>query len=266
MTLKVSFRGLLLLIGMLFTPAARAQGEVAPAAAASAAQQALAEAAAQGRYAYIVFYRADDEATRAMAQIVAASAAERAQTVTPVYISLADMAERPLVEHFAVGRAPMPMTIVTAPNGAVTGAFPQRVTAEQLAGAFVTPAMSACMKSMQQGRLVFLCLQTTPQPVVPGGINEFAADPQFKNRVDVVLVQAADPAEAQLLAELQLNAAQPAQANTVFFAPPGVLVGKFGLLSTKAEVAAALHKAGKCCDDPHCKHGHAAQAVGGAVR
>ena len=265
MTLKFSFRALLLLIGMLFTSAARAQGE-APPAAASAAQQALAQAAAQGRYAYIVFYRADDEATRAMAQTVAASAAERAQAVTPVYVSLADMAERPLVEQFAVGRAPMPMTIVTAPNGAVTGAFPQRVTAEQLGGAFVTPAMSACMKSMQQGRLVFLCLQTTPQPVVPGAINEFAADPQFKNRVDVVLVQAADPAEAQLLAELQLNAGQPAQANTVFFAPPGVLVGKFGMLSTKSDVAAALHKAGKCCDDPHCKHGHAAQPAGGAVR
>jgi hypothetical protein len=262
MALKFSFRSMFVLIGMLLTSAARAQGEV-PAPAPSAGQLALGQAAAQGRYAYVVFYRADDEVTRAMAQAVSTSAAERAQVV---YVSLSDMAEQALVQQFGVGRAPMPMTIVTAPNGAVTGAFPQRVTAEQLAGAFVTPAMASCMKSMQQGRLVFLCLQTTPQPLVPGAVNEFAADPQFKGRVDVVFVQAVDPAEAQLLAELQLNAGQPAQANTVFFAPPGVLVGKFGLMSTKADVAAALHKAGKCCDDPHCKHGHAAQPTGGAVR
>jgi len=263
MSLQFPLRSTMLLWGVLFASAVRGQS---PAAPPSAAQLALAEAGGQGRYAYVVFYRADDEATRAMAQAVDAAVAQRPDAVVPVYVSLADPAERPLVERFAVGRAPMPMTIVTAPNGAITGAFPQRVTAEQLAGAFVTPSMAACMKSMQQGRLVFLCLQTTPQPLVPGAINEFAADPQFKNRVDVVLVQATDPAEAPLLAELGLGASQPAQANTVFFAPPGVLVGKFGLLSTKAEVAAALHKAGKCCDDPHCKHGHAAQPSGGAVR
>lgn len=262
MSRKFSLRSLILLTGVLFGSAARGQTAPPP----SAAEQALAQAAGQGRYAYVVFYRQDDEPTKAMAGAVSTAAAARPDAVVPVYVSIADPAEQSLVARFAVARAPMPMTIVTAPNGAVTGAFPQRVTAEQLAGAFVTPAMSACMKSMQQGRLVFLCLQTTPQPVVPGAINEFAADPQFKNRVDVVLVQAADPAEAQLLAELQLGAAQPAQANTVFFAPPGVMVGKFGMLSTKAEIGAALHKAGKCCDDPHCKHGHAAQAGGGAVR
>jgi hypothetical protein len=264
MRLKLSLRSTILALGMFF--ASSAHGQSPATQPPSAAQQALAQAAGQGRYAYIVFYRADDEASRAMAQTVQAAAAQRPDAVATVFVSLADPVEGALVQQFAVARAPMPLTIVTAPNGAITGAFPQRVTAEQLTGAFVTPAMAACMKSMQQGRLVFLCLQTTPQPVTPVAINEFAADPHYKNRVDVVLVQATDPAEAQLLAELQLNAAQAAQANTVFFAPPGVLVGKFGMLSTKAEIAGALHKAGKCCDDPHCKHGHAAQPAAGTVR
>ena len=31
-------------------------------------------------------------------------------------------------------------------------------------------------------------------------------------------------------------------------------VGKFGPASTKNEIAAALHQAGKCCNDPNCKH------------
>ena len=158
----------------------------------------------------------------------------------------------------------MPMTLVTAPNGAITGVFSQRVADQQLAEAFVTPAMSHCMKSMQEGKVVFLCVQTTPQVMVPQGVAEFLADPQFKDRANVVPVQLTDPAEGQLLAELELGAA-PNQPNTVFFAPPGVMVGKFGLVSTKAEIAAALHKAGKCCEDPNCKHGHAAKP-GGSVR
>jgi hypothetical protein len=33
-----------------------------------------------------------------------------------------------------------------------------------------------------------------------------------------------------------------------------VLVGKFGPAVTKDEIAAALHAAGKCCNDPNCKH------------
>jgi hypothetical protein len=264
MSFRFSLRSMLLLLGILSASAAHGQSPAA--APPSAAQQALAQAAGQGRYAYVVFYRTDDEAARAMAQVVQAAAAARPDAIVPVYVSLTDPAEAPLVARYSVGRAPMPMTVVTAPNGAITGAFPQRVTAEQLSGAFVTPVMASCMKSMQQGRLVFLCLQTTPQPLVPTAVSEFTADPHYKDRVDVVLVQATDPAEAQLLAELELGTSQAAQANTVFFAPPGVLVGKFGLLSTKAEVASALHKAGKCCDDPNCKHGKAAQAPGGTVR
>jgi hypothetical protein len=114
---------------------------------------------------------------------------------------------------------------------------------------------------MQEGKVVFLCLQTTPQVGVPQGVADFLADPQFKDRATVVPVQQADQAESQLLAELQLGVA-PNQPNTVFFAPPGVMVGKFGLVSSKAEIAAALHKAGKCCDDVNCKHNHAAKPNG----
>ena len=47
----------------------------------------------------------------------------------------------------------------------------------------------------------------------------------------------------------------------VFLAPPAVLVGKFASTATKAEMTAALHAAGKCCDDPNCKHGHGPQAA-----
>lgn len=239
-----------ILFGMLTaTTTVRAQAQaVEPPAG---AQQVLAQSAEQGKFTFIVFYRADDDATRAMAQVVTETAAKHAGQAATAFVQITNPAEQAIVKQFDVARAPMPMTLATAPNGAITGVFPQKADEAQLATAFVTPAMSHCMKAMQAGKLVFLCVQTTPQPTVPQAVNEFLSDPQFKDRGNVVLVNAADPAEAQLLAELELGG-----ANTVFFAPPGVLVGKFGFASTKTEIAGALHKAGKCCEDPNCKHGH----------
>lgn len=254
--------GLTVLFAMA-TPA-RAQAPAVATVAGSAAQQAIAQAAAQGRFSFIVFYRDDNDLTRAMAQVVNEAVAKRPDFAVATFVQITNPAELAMVKQFDVGRAPMPMTMVTAPNGAITGVFAQQVADQQLAETFVTPAMSHCMKSMQEGKVVFLCVQTTPQVLVPQGVAEFLADPQFKDRANVVPVQLADPAEGQLLTELELSTA-PNQPNTVFFAPPGVLVGKFGLASTKAEIAAALHKAGKCCEDPHCKHGHAPQP-GGSVR
>ncbi|MBA4016284.1 MAG: hypothetical protein C0483_03765 [Pirellula sp.] len=238
----------------LFQPGIGRGQETAPAAV--GAQQVLAQSATSGKFTYIVFYREDDQATRSMAQVVGDTVATQPQTVASVFVQISNPAEQAIVKQFDVSRAPMPLTMVTAPNGAITGVFPQRVVEKQLTEAYVTPAMSHCMKAMQQGKLVFLCLQTTPQPTVPEGVADFLADAQFKDRGNVVLVRDGDPAEAQLLAELQLGVAAN-QANTVFFAPPGVLVGKFTAASTKFEIAGALHKAGKCCDDPNCKHGHA---------
>jgi hypothetical protein len=40
----------------------------------------------------------------------------------------------------------------------------------------------------------------------------------------------------------------------VIMAPPGVLVGKFAAATTRDQIVTKLHAAGKCCDDPNCKH------------
>lgn len=241
-----------------------AQSPTAVASPSEGAQHSIAQTAAQGKFSFIVFYRDDNELTRAMMQTVTSKATGRPDFAVATFVRITDPTEAAIVRQFDVSRAPMPLTLVTAPNGALTGAFPQRVTEQQLDETFVTPAMSHCMKAMQEGKVVFLCLQTTPQFLVSPGVAEFLGDPQFKDRASAVPVQAADPVEAELLKELELGT-QPGQATTAFFAPPGVLVGKFGLTSSKTEIAAALHKAGKCCDDPNCKHNQAANP-GGSVR
>ena len=256
---RIAFTALLGLVAMSTSVRAQAPAEIS--ATPSVAQQALSTAASQGKFCYVVFYRDDNDLARAMVQAVNGAAGKQPGAVAAAFVQITNPAEQAVVQRFDVSRAPMPLTIVTAPNGAITGVFPQRVTEQQLAETFVTPAMSHCMKAMQEKKIVFLCLQTTPQTLVPQGVAEFIADEHFKDRTVIVPVQAADPAEAELLAELEFNTA-PGAPNTAFFAPPGVLVGKFTQASTKAEIAASLHNAGKCCDDPNCKHNHAAKPGG----
>jgi hypothetical protein len=140
----------------------------------------------------------------------------------------------------------------------MTKLTPTTITDQPIEQSFVTPSMAHCMKSMQDGRLVFVCIQTNPKPIIPAGVRDFSSDPEFKNRVAIVPVHAADPAESELVRQLEADSPTKG-ATTVFLAPPGVLVGKFGPAATKEQLAVALHKAGQCCDDPNCKHNHAGQ-------
>lgn len=223
------------------------------------AQRAIASAAREQKYAFLVFYRsAADGASKAMAETVKEFTASSQERATCVMVDVANPEEAALVKQFDVSRAPMPLVLAVAPTGAITGAFPKKISAEQLSGAFVTPAMAHCMKAMQDGRLAMLCVLAKKDAPVPTVAREFAADPMFSQRTVLVGCVFADKAEAELLNELKVEST----GAIVLFAPPGVLIGRFGSQATKDQIAAALHKAGKCCDDPNCKHNQQATVPG----
>ena len=220
----------------------------------SAAAEQLAALASAGRFAFIVFYKANDAATQSMAQVVQQGMAARPDRATALFVNAADPSEKGLVDRFGLARAPLPMTVAVAPNGAVTGLFRGAMNDAHIERAIVSPTMAECMKSIQAGRFVLACVQTTRDAAVPQGVTDFKADPEFHDRVDIVSLNAADPAEARLLSQFQVDAKAIRAPLVAFIAPPAVLVGKFPTTATAAELAAALHKAGKCCDDPNCKH------------
>jgi hypothetical protein len=227
---------------------------------ASQAQQVLDAAAAEQQYTFLVFYKENDAATQAMAQTVKRGVASRSDRATTAFVHVANPAHKALVDQFGVSRAPMPVTVAVAPNGATTNVIASRISDEQIEDSFVTPAMAHCIKSMQEGKLVFICIHSTARASIPGGVKAFAADPEFKDRSVVVPVSTSDADEAELVQQLEEDSATKG-ATTVLLAPPGVLVGKFGPTATKQQLATALHKAGQCCDDPNCKHNHGSQPV-----
>jgi hypothetical protein len=224
----------------------------------SEGEKVLAAAAAKKKYTFLVFYRDNGQATQAMAQAVQRGVASRSDRAIAAYVNIADRAEKPLVDLFDVSRAPMPLTVAVAPNGAITSFAPGKISDEEIGGAFVTPAAAFCMKSMQEGKLVLACVQSSEKPATPAGVHDFCQDPHFKDRTAVVFIHTRDPAEAEFLQKLEINTQAPG-STTIFMAPPGVLVGKFGSAASKDHLAAALHKAGKCCDDENCKHNRASQ-------
>jgi len=225
------------------------------------AQQVLDQNAVQQKYTFLLFYREDNQATHSMAQALQTSLAQRSGEASICYVSVSDQAEQAVVKRFGVARAPLPFTLAVAPNGAVTALISQKNIGATIASAFVSAGMADCMKAMQDRKLVLVCVHTSARSQTPSAVLEFQADPEFKDRLSVISIQANDKSEAPFLEQMEIKPASLKGSTVVFLSPPAVLVGKFTSSATKAEMAAALHAAGKCCDDPNCKHGHAPQTT-----
>lgn len=221
---------------------------------ATQAEATLEKAGTDGKYTFLVFYKLNDAATQSVVTTLKEGLAIHHENAVGAYVNVASPADKALVDRFDVSRAPMPMTIAIAPNGAITGMFTQKLTSELIENAFVTPTMSRCMKSLQEGKLVFVSVQGSAKAPALASLKDFQADPHFKDRLANYSMVAADAAETKFLKQMQIDPATAKGTTTVLLAPPGVLVGKFNEFATKDEIAAAIAKAGKCCDDPNCKH------------
>jgi hypothetical protein len=200
-----------------------------------------------------MFWKQEDTATDAVHRSLQTHLASFADRATSVAVQVSDPAQRGIVERFGVSRAPMPLVLAVAPNGAVTAAFQAELTAQQIGGAIVTPTAAHCLKALQDGKSVVMLVHPRPDAQAPQGTQQFLADPQFGKRTEFVRLVSAIPAEGDFLRKLGVTA-QEADGCVVMMAPPGVLVGKFPLGVTGQELAKKLHAAGKCCEDENCKH------------
>lgn len=220
----------------------------------------LQEAQQAGQFTFLVFYRDNSSKTQSMLQTVQEAVQSQGAKSTMATASMMAAEGETLAEKFNVSRAPMPMTVAVAPNGAVTGLFSKVVSRANLEAAVVPPVMMECMKQLQEQKLVFVCLTKTEQASVPTGVQGLRLDPLFKDRLALVALNVHNSAEARLMKQLKVEANQVQGPYAALIAPPGVLVGHFNESSTTEDIAAAIHKAGKCCEDPNCKHASSSQA------
>jgi len=220
------------------------------------AQAALASARQSQKYLFILFSKEDNPATQGVKQTLDAALARRNDQAQSVPVKINDPAEKALVDQFGVSRSPMPLVLAVAPNGAITGGFPLKLTEQDVAGAFVSPGTANCLKATQARKLVLLCVQPVGNRAeLPAGLADVLADPQYGPATEVVTVRADDTAEANLLKMLQLNP-KPGVMTTALLVPPGSRLAVFEGPFTKAQVAEKLQSAqGGCCPGGKCGPG-----------
>ena len=222
-------------------------------------QSTLGQSSQAEKFTFVMFHRDNSDATRDFYQQLQTGLSTYTDKAALTTARVDDPAEKMLVERFGIARAPMPMAVVVAPNGAVTGLFPRAITSDQISAAIVPPTMMHCMKELQSQKLVFVCLTRSERVDVPQGVRDVQQLPQFKDRISLVGMRLDDPAEARFYQQMKLEPNRVNGPYAVLIAPPGALIGHFNALSNVDQIAAAIHKAGQCCEDANCKHNHAPQ-------
>jgi Thioredoxin-like domain len=206
------------------------------------------------RFTYMLFWKQQDANTQQFSETIQASAAKRGDRVNFTAVDLKDPANQNVVAHYGVSRAPMPLAICVADNGAVTGVFTRKPNDAALERALVTSAMAEATKALQDKKIVVVHVKASPDAQLPTGAADFVAEPDFQTRTTVIDVLLGDPAESRFVADMQIKPQDISDSMLVIMAPPAALVGKFASTATRDEIVTKLHAAGKCCNDPNCKH------------
>jgi hypothetical protein len=226
-------------------------------AASGAAMAARKQAADAGKYLFAFFWKTEDENTAAMRGVFDRAMSQVAQRADAVTVNITDPAEQAIVDEYRLERAPMPLVLAIAPNGAITGGFPAKFEEKELLDAFVTPRTQDCMKLLQDGKLVFLCIQnekTGSNDAALQGVRDFRKDPKFSSATEIVMLDPSDKAEASFLTDLQVSP-ETKDAVTVFLAPPGAPLAMFQGATSKEQLVATLQKASSACGPGGCGPG-----------
>ena len=218
---------------------------------------AMRKAAEEKKYLFALFRKEEDSQTGAMRAVLKEVMEEVADKADSVEVDVTTSSERAIVDKFDLDRAPMPLILAIAPNGAITGGFPTEVEKQRLLDAFASPGAEKCMKQLQDNKLVFLCVQngdTRSNDEAMKGVRDFKADASFAQATEIVMLDPTDTAEAGFLKDLQIDP-ETETAVTVFLAPPGMPVAMYEGATSKDELVVTLKKAGSACGPGGCGPG-----------
>ncbi len=242
-------------------PATGTGTQVAPPAAPALTgpgAEAMKAAAAAHKYLFIFFYRTDDHQMRSLREVFEGAMRKVADRADSLVIRVDDPAEQSLVTHLKADRAPMPLAMAIAPNGAITGGFPLKFEEKQLMSAFCSESTERVLKALQDKKLVLLCVQNNSSKFAAEALRAaegVKADPKYGAMTEIVMMDPADPKEADSVKRLSLDA-QGTEAVTILLAPPGSIISRLvGATKTDAllaEVQKAAAPKAACCPGGKC--------------
>lgn len=230
----------------------------APRLLAEQGMPAIEQAAKEGKYLFIFFYKDQNERTIHSQKIFDQTMQKIGNQASFAKVRANDPSEKPVMEKFDLSRSPMPFVLVLAPNGAVTGGFHSSFTEQQLIDSFVSPGMANCLKGLQDKKLVFLCLQndqTVDNEVALKGVQDLKGDPRFGNSVEIIMINPSDVQEQKFLNQLSIDT-HSTQAATVIISPPAETIGQYKGATNKDRFISDLQNAvSGCCEPGKCGPG-----------
>lgn len=229
------------------------------AAEASNAEAAIRAAAKQNRYVFVTFYKNNDSASKEMLANVNSIRGKYANRAEFVSVNVSDKANRAIVSQYGADRSPNPLTLVVAPNGAITAGFPRQINMSRVPDAFVSDGTAAVLKVMQDRKIAAVCVQsakTRYNKQCSAAALGVKSDSRLGGAVQVVTIDPSDRSESKLLKQWGVNTGS-ANAQLVVVAPPGRVLGKFDGAASKATVMAGVMKSlgGGGCSGGSCGPG-----------
>lgn len=228
----------------------------APQGSASPAERAIEGAVKGGKHAFVLFYRPAASEDRKMAGTFARADAKLRAKAIFALVDVSSRVESRLIDKYRVRRAPLPLTLVIAPNGAIVRAFTRTVDQKALAAAFASPKVAEMFKALQERRLVTLCLQgaaTKHNGESRRAAERLVGDSKLKGQA--VLIMADPRKEADLLKRCGITSL-PLESTVLMIVPPGRLVATVAGATTKdalmAKLVTALASCGPGCSPGGC--------------
>ncbi|NCO93395.1 MAG: hypothetical protein COZ06_17880 [Armatimonadetes bacterium CG_4_10_14_3_um_filter_66_18] len=236
------------------TPAAKKPASAAPADAATALQRAQ----NQKKHAFLLFYKQGNDACAKMRMTLVQAEKNLGKKAVFYAADVSSAKDKATVQEYRADQAPLPLTLVFAPNGAIVKAFPGKVaTQQELGKAFASPVFADVTKAMQDRKLVLLCVQggkTQGNSSSLSAARAAAADKRAGGSIEVVRAAPEDSANADLLKQLEV-APSLKKASLFILVPPGVIAGKVDGETTKGAVWAAIVKGVSSCSSGSCGPG-----------
>lgn len=207
---------------------------------------------------YLFFWKENDTRTQSVLDATQKELAKLGNGVSVKQVGIKDPANAEVVEYYGVSRAPMPLVLCTASNGAVTKAFVTPFPASQLQEGIVSRWTAKSLKALQENKLVVLCAMgsgiAANQATLSNAI-ALKSDQRFAKSIEVIAVDVRDPDEATLLAGVKLNSSL-AEPTIVILAPPGKQLATLAGLVTTDQIAEKLVAAqSACCPGGQCGPG-----------
>ena len=216
------------------------------------AEEAIALARNSRQYLFILFYDKEDAMLKKMEDTIKTFRSKSSSKILTYRASTVGDKESDVVEKYGVNRAPLPLLLVFAPNSAITGGFPQKVTTEQLTNSCSVPELVMnILRPLQEGKIALVSLQnnkTKFNQESDKAVHDFASDEKIKKFVEVIKADPEDKKNGDFLTQCKLDKTI-SESTVVFIIPPGSVVGVYPGKITKDTLLAALSscKTGSSC-------------------